>query len=103
MKKKKEEEKEGIIEETQIKNNKNNENENDINQNIEEEKIINNQKIKIVYENFDYFLSFIKTSSVENEVLIGYLYKILKHLILTKGYIIIPYLFKEKIEFLVQF
>ena len=30
------------------------------------------------------------------------MYKILKHLILTKGYIIIPYLFKEKIEFLAQ-
>ena len=100
---KKEEEEEGIIEENQSINNKNKENENDINNNIEQEEIINNKKItKIVYENLDYFLSFIKTSSVENEVLIGYFYKIFKHLIQTKGTIIISYLFKEKIDFLEQ-
>ena len=100
---KKEVEEEGIIEENQSINNKNKENENDINNNIEQEEIINNKKItKIVYENLDYFLSFIKTTSVENEVLIGYFYKIFKHLIQTKGTIIISYLFKEKIDFLEQ-
>ena len=59
---------------------------------------------KIIYENLDYFFSFLKIPFQEdNHVLVGYFYKIFNHLIKSKGTLIIPYIFNQRNDLLDDF
>ena len=66
---------------------------------IEKEK--KEKKYKIIYDNIDYFFSFLTTPSTDdNYVLIGYFTKIFNHLIQAKGQIIMSYMFNYHPEYL---
>ena len=66
---------------------------------IEKEK--KKKKYKIIYDNIDYFFSFLTTPSTDdNYVLIGYFTKIFNHLIQAKGQIIMSYMFNYHPEYL---
>ncbi len=69
---------------------------------IEEiEKNQKEKKYKIIYDNIDYFFSFLTSPSTDdNYVLIGYFSKIFNHLIQTKGQTIMTYMFNDHPEYL---
>ena len=69
---------------------------------IEEiEKNKKEKKYKIIYDNIDYFFSFLLSPSTDdNYVLIGYFSKIFNHLIQTKGQTMMLYMFNDHPEYL---
>ena len=94
-----EEEEENENEENKIEDNKNEENKNEEINVIKDKK----QENKVIYENVDYLLTFLKESEKTNEnyVLVGYFYKILNNLINIHQIKIVQYLldYPKKKEF----